>query len=278
MSNEIKTTTSTAAGVMERLQADLTAGFLVSSRLFPAVWQEQADNANVVQFYSVPAPTIRAAATEADDWTANAYTMTAKAATLTAYPAATKVSMLAMQGGQFVRPQLIEAMYSDVALSVDKIICDQIADFTPTISGASMTATVFNQGLAALRNQGWSYPVAYAILTERQSLDLLASLGTTYIPSKNDQMWSTGYVGNILGVEVFTVPSGIVPTTGADGYGCIYYPNVGLGLGYNPNENGGLIHVQMIEDLGAWKISAAAYCAATELSATGGVKIKTTTF
>lgn len=275
MSGEIKTTTTTAAGVMERLQADLTAGAIAKSRLFEAVWKEEAENANVVQFYSIPLPAERAAATEADDWTTNAVTLTAKTATLTAYPSATKVSKLALNGGQYVAPAIVEALTGDVALTIDGIICDQISDFGPFVDDTSCTAAVFAEALSALRNSGYPYDNPRAILTERQALDLGVSLGAMYNPRKNDEFSGTGFLGNVMGVDVFTVPNTLVPTSGSYGVGCIFYPNVGLGLGFNPNAEGGLIHAEMIEDLGAYKIAAAAYAAATELTSSGGVEIRT---
>ena len=276
MANEFTGNPTSAVGMMDRLQADLTAGYLVTARLLPAVVAEVATNANSVQFYAIPAPAIIAAQTEADAWTAKTFTYTARTVTLATYPSYVKVSLGTLNGGEMVSRQLVESMYQDVAFSTDKIICDQISNFTPNVSGATLTQAVFSQGLATLRNQGYSYSNPVAIVSEQMGLSLLQSLTATYIPRKNDEIISNGYVGNVMGVEVFTVPSGILPTVGSDHYGAIFYPNVGIGFGYWPASNGGVIHAQALEVIGGYDIGAFSRCGASYLSATGGVKLQIT--
>ena len=106
MANEFTGNPTNQAGLMDRLQADLTAGFNASVSLLPAVRVEKATNANSVQFYAIPAPTAISVQTEADAWTAKSYTHTARTVTLGTYPAYVKATLGTLNGSEYVSKQL----------------------------------------------------------------------------------------------------------------------------------------------------------------------------
>lgn len=264
---DIETTTTTTAGIMERDQADMSALFLSKSRLFKACWSQGTQNASVVQFPSMPAPSAVSAGTEANDVSQTAITIAAKTATINIYPELTHISKLSWKGGTAV-PEWIKAILSnDVSAGVDTAIAAEFETFTPQSTGVA-SLTVFKAAKATLMNSGYiGTPIA--VMSEMHwdlvSTDMLGK----YHPQTNETLAGAGYVGRYLGVDIITVPEAWLPTSGGTYIGAMFFQEYGIGLGYhNP-----LVEMTAIEDNFKWKMGAAAYCDPVCLTANGGIEL-----
>jgi len=270
MANEIVSTTTTLAGLMERVQADAIATFTQGSRLFEAVWAKPANGANVVQFWqsAVPSGVLVSAQTEANALTAAANTKTAKPATLVTYPYETIVSKLALEGGQYTSSELSSDVITYVGAGIDRAICAQIDDFTTQVSG-TMSLALFNTAKAALANKGWVGSEIISVMGEGHWGKLNASLVSNYIPVTNEQLIQTGYVGTVLGVRIYTVPDSYLNSTGTHYKWGMYHRHVGIGMGYAEP----LIRVELTPyDTANVRFGGFALAGVTEINVEGGIE------
>lgn len=280
MASEIVTTTTTIAGLMERVQADAVAGFEVGSRLFDACQVKVADNASAVQFWqsAVPSGIVVSAQTEANALTATAITKSAVACTLVTYPFETILSKLALEGGQWTSQELANDVVTYVGAGIDRAICAELDDFTPevTASGVGMKLATFQSALNTLNNQGFmGQPVC--IMGYGHWATLAEDLGGKYNPQINNEIRSRGYVGTVDGVEIFTVPDVYLPDGDCDAagssYAAMFYRHLGIGLGYHEP----LIRVEFTPyDTANVRFGAYAHAGVTQINVYGGVKIDAT--
>jgi len=277
MANEVVSTTTTLAGLQERIQAASIAEFYTRSRLFDVVYTKNANGAGVVQFASPLAPSgiTVTAQTEANANSDSAMSLAAKTATLAAYPYQTRVSKLAINGGQLVGEELAAQMSQYIVNAVDTAICGQFADFNQTVSGYGAAGAVnyltFTTAHAALMNNGWmGTPVV--VLGQTQWKSLKGDVATKYIPAINNEFGMRGEVYMLDGVEVHVVPDFLLASGGTVGKkGAIFFKELGIGLGYHDP----MIQVAFTAcDTSSVYLGAWAEIAATEIAPTGGVIIE----
>lgn len=273
MANEIVTTTSTAAGLVERVQGITLAKFLVSSRLFDVCNQKQANMAGSVQWAIPMAPSglIASAQTEANAVTSNALTLAAATATIAEYPFQTLLSERLVNAGTYTEEEIAGHLAAAVVNGIDKAIAGQFPDFSVTVSGATMSYAVFNSAYTNLRNQGFvGQPVC--VLGETQWASLLSDLTSKYVPMTNDEIASRGYVGTLRGVEVYTVPDYCLAAGDTVGKtGAMFFREVGVGFGYHDP----LIKVKVTPyDTVNNYYGATSQFGVTEISPFGGVQIE----
>lgn len=275
MANEIKTTNTTNAGLVERVQADAIATVRMQSRLFNFVNTKEAMNAGSVQFWSPDTPSgviaQISAQTESNSLTSLAHSATARAATLYTYAWQTSVSELDLRSGSMTEAEMARNSASYVAGAIDKAICAQFSNFTPTISGATFSVSNLLSARAQLENTGFAGNVICVLgVTEFGEL-MSDALTAHYTFQKNDQIISNGYMGRLFDIDIIAVPDTYLPTIDSQKYGAMFFDGYGIGLGYHAP----LIEVKQTPlDIANFYMGAKAEVGATYISAYGGVKLQ----
>lgn len=281
MAGELVTTTATQAGYMERAQAQLSAQFLIKSRLFGApCWWQEALNANVVQFPKIAAPSpVSEHSTEADTASATAISTAAATATMKIWHQETTLSRKAILGGTGVDRATAATLLNNVSSGVDKHIASIAteASFTTSPIENCVTASAFQAAVTALRNTGYDGEM-YAWMSEYMLSEIMADLRQVNLPVSNEDFVNTGYRGRLFNVAIYTLPSSWLPasTTTSKKNGLIAFKDFGVGIAYHKGDAGegqGIIHTFAKQEALHYVLSATAYVSAVALSATGGVVI-----
>lgn len=266
------TITSDVLGKLEIAQADGAAYFQYACRLFEAVWSVDAKDSYKVNFPVFPAPSttgLTSAATESVDPTGSQVSIAQQLLQLLPYSKMAPLSQAAIEGGNGVDAAVYQSMLNDIGLAIDRLICQQF-DTAYTLTGVSscITVSAFLSALTSLRDTGYSGQPR-AILTEYMAGKIIADAGGKFYPQKNEEFMSAGYLGNLFGVETWTVPSGIVLQTASKATGLMWFHGVGPALAYHSP----LINLKAIEKHTFTELSVTAHVVASELSATGGIRL-----
>lgn len=279
MAGELVSTTSTIAGLMERTQAQMSAMFLMKSRLFGSPgWWVEALNSNSVQFPKLPAPSpVSEHSTEADTASASAVSIAAATATLAVYHKETTLSKKAVLGGGNVPSYVLATLLNDVAAGVDKAIAAIAteANFTATPTADVVTLAAFQSAVTTLRNTGYEGEM-YAWLTEYQLSEIMTDARQVNLPTFNEDFINSGYRGRLLNVPIYTLPSSWCPAATTSGFknGFLGFKDFSVGIGYHKGDPGagqGIIHTFVKEEALHYVLSATAYVKPAALSATGGI-------
>lgn len=280
------TTASSAAGLMERIQANSVAKFVIGSRLYPACFNVASTNADVIQIPSIAPPSPQTSATtDGDAVTDVQISIAAKSLSPVQIADATLVGTRVLLGGSSIRETLYANLMNDVISGADYVISGQFDDFTDASNVSGVASwTVFQVSITDLMDIGYGNELVSAMSYKQWSL-ILASAGSIVIPNVNERYFTDLDVFRIGGVDVFPCPSGILRTDTTK-VGAIWHKSFGVAFGYHSGDTvsdimqgtgapAPLVHLnESVTDVAQTKLSAMILGNATEIHASGGVAIK----
>lgn len=200
-------TTTTLAGLMERLQADTLAVFRTQADLLDAVRIVEANGVNSVQFPQFSAPSAVSALTQGNSGSYSTVSVAAVPATLATYPVVAQVTLQALNGGMDISMDVANVLAGQIAATADTNICANFANFTGATVGtgsANMSLSTFMDGLAALDSTkfvGEKVAVLHPITWKQIAADVIAVAGTS-----REQIVGRGYVADLFGCKIYVSP------------------------------------------------------------------------
>jgi len=276
MANEIKTTTTTDAGLVERVQADAIAYLRMESRLFGWITGKEAMNAGSVQYPVPDTPSgvigaLSLTPAEADQFTSTAHNAASRVVTLGNLYWQTTVSELDLRSGTYTEQGIARDAAGYVAGLIDRKICGQFSNFTQTVSGMTFAVSDLISARGKLENTGFTGNVV-CVLGSTEFGELMNDVITNkYTFAKNDEIISRGYQGRLFDIDIVTVPDAYLPTAGSQKYGAMFFDTVGIGCAYhNP-----LIQVKQSSlDIGNFYMGAKAEFGVSYISPDAGIKLQ----
>jgi hypothetical protein len=273
MASEITETVSSVAGLVTRYQVDAPIDAAYTIKLYNAVVAVPTME-TTAQWPGIPAPSAVSAHTEANVLDASTISIAAKTTSLASYAKSVIVSPQMLMN-PLTAPNLYKTIVGDISLGVDKAICAQFADFTPAVSGAVCSPTLFQSAVVTTQNTGYNGTLV-AIMSYKQFGELCSGILAGFSPATNDDIAQNGtsFKGRYYGAEIYTVPASILPTTGIYTYGLVYVKEYGLGFQYKEP----IITFTRADYDGIAEILAGNCLAdVTELTTTAGTQLRSTT-
>lgn len=221
------TLTSTLAGIMETLNADVQAVYSTRAGLIEACTVQSGDASSIV----FPIEAVPSAATAvAEDGTVSATTVTLEDAvgTFANYPVNVNVSNLALRGGSATSLSIANTISGKLAAGIDTQICEE---FTKFDNSAGSTGTAFSLDLlidaqGVLNGTGYAGQMIAVVSPKQWSQ--IAKDAKDVAGSKSDEIMSKGYVANLFGIDVFV--SSRVTDDETDYAGGLFFKETGVGL------------------------------------------------
>lgn len=267
-----ETTSTTLAGLMPVIVADVQAIFKTQSALFNAVYSKEATNAHTVRFQSQAAPLTGSAISEGSQLTPVAITIGAVDAALQSYPLLARVSNQSiLDSSTDVGYQVANSLAGNLALTMDTSIAALIPAFNGATCGATGSVAGVSdllKGLALLdstKYYGTKVVVMHPVMFSGMAKDLIAVAGMT-----REAIIQKGYVGTVFGAEIYVSPAVAVDSNG-DSKAGIFFKEAGIGIGFhNP-----VINVSVAPDpnFAAQLILGESFYKAVTLNAGAGVTL-----
>ena len=201
-------TVSTLGGLQEQIVSDSVALFRLNSSLVNAVYNQQAQNANTVQFSTRAVPSaVSSVHVEDADVSITTVTVDAVDATMGEWPILARASKLSLAAPG----ASLKIAEGGLARTVDTEIAILCSGFTNTSASATGSADItvsnFFETAAELDAIGYvgqkvaiMHPISWSKIGEA-----LLSL-TSGVEGAAKAFFNTGFVGNIAGVEIFVSP------------------------------------------------------------------------
>jgi len=195
--------TTTLAGIQDKLVADVTAIFRTQSVLFDAVDAKDVGDALVGQFHTQSVPAVVTAHTEGEATTATTITLTAKNATLEEFPIMASLSTLSdtVEGQKVVA----RTLGATLARTIDTAICEIGDGFTATQGDVSgqITLDAILAAKATLDTTGYVGEVI-CVLSPKAVKKVGADTLEITNPTRDSEAYMrTGRLGDIGGVQIY---------------------------------------------------------------------------